>query len=134
MFVASRRLTHCIYSVLPKMHDPMPSTAGRRNAYAMLMKSEVREKKSPCPHPPIYSCRRSMHIPHPQHPPHRTYAEKSARNLSQVPQLVIIETLEVLLLEQDVDALLDVADLGAEAALDLRDALGDQLAVLHLLA
>jgi hypothetical protein len=58
----------------------------------------------------------------------------SAYVLSQVTELVTFQTLEVLLLQEDVDTLLDVWNLGHESILDLRDNFGDQLCVLHRLA
>jgi hypothetical protein len=55
----------------------------------------------------------------PRNAQNRSYAQWRrcfrCANLSKVAELVAIEALEVLLLEEDVDALLDVADLGREA-------------------
>jgi hypothetical protein len=56
------------------------------------------------------------------------------RGLSEVSELVVVEALEVLFLEEDLDALLDVGDLGDEARFDLVDGVADEEAVLHLLA
>jgi hypothetical protein len=56
------------------------------------------------------------------------------RGLSKVSQLIIVETLEVLLLEEDLDALLDIRDVGDEARFDLVDGVADEESVLHLLA
>lgn len=54
--------------------------------------------------------------------------------LSEVAELVAVQALQVFLLEEDVDALLDIADLRREAGLDLLDRLGHKLGVLHGLA
>ena len=54
--------------------------------------------------------------------------------LSEVAELVTVQTLQVFLLEEDVDALLDIADLRREAGFDLLDRLGHKLGVLHGLA
>jgi hypothetical protein len=58
----------------------------------------------------------------------------SVLRLSQVAKLVTFQTLEVLLFQENVDAFLDVWNLGHESVLDLRDDLGDKLCVLHRLA
>jgi hypothetical protein len=54
--------------------------------------------------------------------------------LSKVAQLIVLETLQVLLLQENVDTFLDVGDLGYESRPDLVDGLADQERVLHLLA
>ena len=55
-------------------------------------------------------------------------------HLSKIAKLIILEALKILLLEQNVDALLDIRHLWAEAGFDLGDGLADELVVLHLLA
>ncbi len=54
--------------------------------------------------------------------------------LCKVAQFIIVKALQVLLLEQDIDALLDIGDFRDEAGSDLVDGLGDELGVLHLLS
>ena len=54
--------------------------------------------------------------------------------LSQIPQLLAFNALEVFFFNQLVDALLDIRDLGREARFDLADGLLHELDVLHLLA
>jgi hypothetical protein len=56
------------------------------------------------------------------------------KGLSKVSELVAVQALEVFLLEENVNAFLDVADLRREAGLDLLDRLGHKLGVLHSLA
>jgi hypothetical protein len=56
------------------------------------------------------------------------------RSLRQVAKLVAVQTLQVLLFEEDVDTLLDITDFGREAGLDLRDGLRHKHGMLHRLA
>jgi len=53
---------------------------------------------------------------------------------SEIADLVVVQTLQILLLQQDLDALLDVRDLWHEARANLVDRLADEEVVLHLLA
>lgn len=53
---------------------------------------------------------------------------------SQVTKLITFETLQVLLLQQNVDTFLDIRNFGYEAVLDLLNHLTDQLCVLHRFA
>lgn len=55
-------------------------------------------------------------------------------SLCQIAKLVTLKALEILLLKKNVDALLDVTDLGGETGLDLLDSLGHELRVLHCLS
>lgn len=59
---------------------------------------------------------------------------ETAHSLCKVAQLIVIQTLQVLLFQQDVYALLDIRNLWHETGADLVDTLADQLGVLHLLA
>lgn len=54
--------------------------------------------------------------------------------LCQISKLVIFETLEIILVEENFDALFDVANLGNEATADLVDSFADELGMLHLLS
>ncbi len=61
--------------------------------------------------------------------------DTTIRQSSHVAQLVILlQSLQILLLDELVDGLLDILDLGREAGFDLRDGLLDEHDVLHLLA
>ena len=65
---------------------------------------------------------------------HQSILESRSGRLCEVAKLIIVKALKVLLIEEDLDALLDVSNLGDEAALDLVDGLAKEEGVLHLLA
>lgn len=54
--------------------------------------------------------------------------------LSNVGDLVAIQSLDVVFLHQGLDVLLDIGDLGRESGFNLLDHLLDQLDVLHFLS
>ena len=54
--------------------------------------------------------------------------------LGKVSNLVIVEAFQVFLFQQDLDALLDVGNLGCEPGTNLVDAFAHKVRVLHLLA
>lgn len=54
--------------------------------------------------------------------------------LGEITKLVVIQSFQIFLIEQDFDAFLDVAHFGNEASFDLGDGITDELIVLQLLS
>jgi hypothetical protein len=99
--------------------------------HPLFQRPSEKQNKKPPQNPPT---------PNPNHKKKKKKKKKKKINnetsqvLSQIPELIILEALQVLLVQQDFDALLDVAHLRHEAPADLLDGLTNQLLVLHALA
>lgn len=84
------------------------------------------------PHPPLFSLSGCL-FPLYKYPRLRPQQPDEVI-LRQITELIVLQALEVLLVEQNLDTLLDIGNLGHKTGPDLVNGFGNELLVLHLLA